>query len=607
MRLSIRGKLLLATGLVLVVLLAAFAVVDRFALLRSYLELEKREIARNVERVDYAIADEVERLRSIARDWGYWDDAAAFVDGRQPSFVESNLQGAAIANIRVGFFVFANLSGRIVALRMVDQATGDDLTPPEGFLDAVTDGGQLLKPVKGRLTAGIVRIGQQAAIRCAIPILTSDEEGPPHGVFIVGLLFDQREINALAQKTRLAIEGVRLDDPVVAAMFPKAGPRSTAAPEASVRQAGPGVSDVYTAQRDNDGELALILRIRFQRDVYGEGLRSTVTSMAALVVMGLAIFVSIHLLLNRVVLGRLERVSAFMGRMGSGGPLNDRLPVEGGDELAHLSQTVNGLLDTVDKTTEGLRQATAEAVVANRTKSEFLANMSHELRTPLNHIIGFTELLADGAAGPVSPTQKEYLGDVLDASRHLLSLINDILDISKVEAGKLELQLSRIELRGLLENSLRMVTEKASKHCIELSLDTRDAPEAMVADERKLKQVLFNLLSNAVKFTPDGGKVSLTARRCRDGAADAEREVLEFAVADTGIGIGAEDMTRLFNPYARGFASAAAGYEGTGLGLALSRRLVELHGGTIWARSDGPGKGSTFLFSLPVAVGGGPQ
>jgi len=235
-----------------------------------------------------------------------------------------------------------------------------------------------------------------------------------------------------------------------------------------------------------------------------------------------------------------------------------------------------------------------DAERANETKSEFLANMSHELRTPLNHIIGFTEVVVDGHFGELNHQQKEYLGDSLASSRHLLSLINDILDLSKVEAGKLELQPSTVDLGMLLENSMVMVKEKALKHGINLSCKINGIPETINADERKLKQVLYNLMSNAVKFTPDGGKISVTAQACNSSG-------VEICVSDTGIGVCPENMERIFSPFEQVEVSKSRKYQGTGLGLSLTKRLVELHGGKIWAESEGEGKGATFKFTISMA------
>jgi signal transduction histidine kinase len=272
------------------------------------------------------------------------------------------------------------------------------------------------------------------------------------------------------------------------------------------------------------------------------------------------------------------------------------------------------------KRSERLRNEKKMAEAANRAKSDFLANMSHELRTPLNHIIGFTEMVADRLLGEINETQEEYLHDALRSSRYLLSLINDILDLSKVEAGKLEIEPKDVFLGPLLENSLVMFKEKALKHQIRLVTNIGDIPETIFADERKLKQVVFNLLSNAVKFTPDGGEISLSAcaKSCHNGFIvspsgkridwhcpnggennHGRKKYIEVAVSDSGAGIKAEDLNRVFDPFEQAQAPYKMKNQGTGLGLSLSKSLVELHGGRIWAESEGIGSGSTFYFVVP--------
>ncbi len=239
---------------------------------------------------------------------------------------------------------------------------------------------------------------------------------------------------------------------------------------------------------------------------------------------------------------------------------------------------------------------------ANLAKSEFLANMSHELRTPLNAIIGFTELLIDKRLGDLTAGQMDYLNDVLQSSSHLLSLINEILDLSKVEAGKMELESSDVDLKKLLENSLMMIKEKALKHGITLERDLNGIPEIIRADERKVKQVLYNLLSNAAKFTPDGGEIVLGARLANEKeTCKGSGESLEIWVKDNGIGLKREDLDRIFDPFEQVENSMSRRFQGTGLGLALTRTFVALHGGRIWAESEGIGKGSTFRFVIPVS------
>lgn len=257
------------------------------------------------------------------------------------------------------------------------------------------------------------------------------------------------------------------------------------------------------------------------------------------------------------------------------------------------------------ETNAALAESSAEAQrlarvaeVANKAKSEFLANMSHELRTPLNHIMGFTDLVMDERMGALSDSQKEFLRDVSFSSRHLLALIDDLLDMSKVEAGKLELHIAEVPLPAVLERCVVMIREKASHHGISLEIDVGKAPGRFRADERRLRQVVYNLLSNAVKVTPDRGRVSLRAwARHETGWG----EVVEIAVADTGIGIEKDNLERIFLPFEQvENGSAGAPSQGTGLGLSVSKQLVELHGGKIWAESEGRGKGSTFHVVLPI-------
>ncbi len=285
---------------------------------------------------------------------------------------------------------------------------------------------------------------------------------------------------------------------------------------------------------------------------------------------------------------------------------------------AELRKNVQQLIETTQ-----LKKEAAEA--ANRSKSEFLANMSHELRTPLNHIIGFTELLLDKHFGELNSQQDEYLNDIHQSSKHLLSLINDILDLSKVEAGKLELEFEPVELMSMLKNSLVMIKEKAMKNGISLSTNADSDPLTILADKRKLKQITYNLLSNAVKFTNTGGSIWLEVYRVNciirsefkmddpeylhvleEGSQYAEAddkqsiECVRISVSDTGIGLNFEDRDRVFRAFEQADGSASRRYQGTGLGLSLTKRLVQLHGGKIWVESEGEGKGSTFNFVIPV-------
>jgi signal transduction histidine kinase len=228
---------------------------------------------------------------------------------------------------------------------------------------------------------------------------------------------------------------------------------------------------------------------------------------------------------------------------------------------------------------------------ANRHKSEFLANVSHELRTPLNAIIGFSEVLQERLFGELNEKQAEYTDDILSSGRHLLSLINDILDLSKIEAGRMELEVTTFHLPDAIENALLLVRERASRHGIKLDRIIDDRIGDFTGDERKVKQILVNLLTNAVKFTPEGGQIKV-------GATPGDSAAI-ISVTDTGLGIAPQDHEAVFEEFRQVGNNYAQKREGTGLGLSLTRKFVEMHGGKIWVESE-VGKGSTFVFTLPI-------
>jgi len=251
------------------------------------------------------------------------------------------------------------------------------------------------------------------------------------------------------------------------------------------------------------------------------------------------------------------------------------------------------LFKELEASNREIAEKSRQIEVASQHKSEFLANMSHELRTPLNAIIGFSEVLTDRMFGELNEKQDEYLKDIYASGTHLLSLINDILDLSKIEAGRMELELADFHLPTALDNALTLVRERAGRRSITLQMSVDERLGEVRADERKVRQVVLNLLSNAIKFTPEGGRIEVGAVP-KDG-------FVEVSVSDTGVGIAPEDQEAVFEEF-RQVGTAAKKVEGTGLGLTLCRKFIELHGGRIWVKSE-VGAGSTFTFTIPVHRG----
>lgn len=253
--------------------------------------------------------------------------------------------------------------------------------------------------------------------------------------------------------------------------------------------------------------------------------------------------------------------------------------------------------EIVRERTRDLKEAMSLAKIASDSKSRFLAGMSHELRTPMNAIIGFSDVLAEEYVGPLNDKQREYVGDILDSAKHLLLLIDDILDVSRIESGRMTMEPEMVRLSGLLEDSLIMVREKVGKHAIaiHIEMEAQTSDIEIVADPQKLKQVLFNLISNAVKFTPDSGCVVI-----KTGFADTDSKTIQIIVEDSGIGIAPEYLEKIFENFFQVQGGILDKTQGAGLGLSLVRQLVVMHGGRVWAESSGIGNGSRFVVELPV-------
>jgi signal transduction histidine kinase len=325
-----------------------------------------------------------------------------------------------------------------------------------------------------------------------------------------------------------------------------------------------------------------------------DAVRATTYRALLVLIAGLLLaFVGSRLLARRLTQPILS-VQQGAARIGAG-DLTARLSVHTGDEIEALANQFNQMAERLAEYTAGLERKVAERTkeveLANRHKREFLANMSHELRTPLYAIIGFSEVLKERMFGELNPKQAEYIHDIHESGLHLLSLINDILDLTKDEAGRMELEPSEFDIAPVLENVLILTRERAQRGQLKVELEVQEDLKALVADQRKIKQILLNLVTNAVKFTRPGGRVTI--------AVTQDDETTSIAVTDTGIGIAPEDTELIFAEFHQVRSAGDIRFEGTGLGLALTKALVELHRGRITLQSE-VGKGSTFSIRIPT-------
>jgi signal transduction histidine kinase/CheY-like chemotaxis protein len=558
--------------------------------------IEQRAAMLDAGRVQSALEQYAHELTSKVWDWSNWDDMVHFARTREPKFITSNITNSTYQQLHIDVIVVVDTNNRRVFARCVDHVTGLEAPMPARLPALLGEpASDLSRLAAGGGGSGLLMLDDGPVMVACRPILTSTGRGPPAGRLLFAYRLGQREVGDLAGRLHMKLLFARADHGSPPILRPQDAPALAAGNGLAAAPLDGENLVAYVLARDVAGRPGVLFRADLPRDYWQQGLASLRLQLVALV-LSLFVLAAVTLaLLHVFVLRRVHRLHAEVVAIAGAAQSPARVSESGADEITGLARAVNTMLASLDAANAALRRSRDQAEAANRAKSEFLATMSHEIRTPMNGVMGMTSLLLDT---PLAPLQREYAETISGSADALLSIINDILELSKIESGRLTLESAPFDLASACEDVCELMAGRASQKGLRLELDyPPEAPSRLIGDAGRLRQVLLNLVGNAVKFTSEGG-VRVWVRCVRFGEGNA---TIRVHVSDTGIGIAAGKIESLFQAFVQADSSMARRFGGTGLGLAISRRLVELMKGDMGVESE-EGRGSTFWFTATLPM-----
>jgi signal transduction histidine kinase len=606
---SLRSRTLIITGVTLLGLTAIIFVLSQTVVLSGFEQVEVQRSDQNAERIANTLSSETAALSATTADWSYWDDTYRFIDDLNQDYIDANLADSTLVNLRVNLMLFVNAANQTVYHKAVDLQAEAQAPFPEDFFGQITASSPLLdhngKP-EGDVS-GVMVVDGQPLLVASRAILNSERQGPIRGSLIFGRFLNDSEVQAISEALRLPFAVYNINSPQLSA-----GLRTVAQ---SFTTESPITTDLindetlagYTQLKDIYGQPALLLRVETPRDIYAQG-QATISLFARLLLAaGLTFVIVTFLLLERGVLVRVTTLSGEVDRVRASGDLHQRVTAGGSDEISLLELGINEMLSALEQNQQLIHEKNSELMTAsrelaiaqekaevNRLKGEFLATVSHELRTPLHAIVGYSDLMSSGITGPLSDKQAEYIERILASSDRLLALINQILDLSKIEANQMKITLRPFAPGELLKTVHSQLDSLAAKKNLSLEafLDS-SLPPILLGSSERLEQILVNLVGNAIKFT-EHGRVSIRFAR-------GSSTQWTLSVSDTGIGMAPDALNYIFEEFRQVDGTSRRQYGGTGLGLAIVDRLVRLMDGTISVSSE-PGAGSTFVVQMPLLL-----